>query len=123
MAVSFALFWALSLSREGDVDGALEILNRLADEGALSLEGESLRFLLLRRKGLDEDALKVASACLEAATEPLARSTWALRKGLLCVELQRKKEALGALQEVLRLRASEDHEAQARRALLDVVDA
>lgn len=111
---------ALALMRRGDVRGALSLLEQAAGEGVLDLEGETLRFLLLRQVGEDERALEVAERCLSAELEPLGRSTWWLRKGLVLASLGKKSDAARALGEVLKLRASEDHERQARRAMVDL---
>lgn len=120
-SLSLTLVKALGLSQAGDVDGALLLLEAVATEG-YDPHAEGLRFLLLQRQGRSEDALAVCSRSLEQALEPLARSTWLLRRGLLHLELGRPLLALDDVQEVLRLRASADHEAQARAALLRVAE-
>lgn len=110
---------ALALMRRGEVTGALSLLEQAAADVGLDLEGETLRFLLLRQTGAEVRALEVAERLLERELEPLGRSTWLLRKGLVLLALDRRSDAARALQEVLKLRASEDHERQARKALLD----
>lgn len=118
---SLTLVKALGLSQSGDVDGALLLLEAIAEEG-YDAHAEGLRFLLLQQKGRAEDALAVCSRSLEEPLEPLARSTWLLRRGLLHLELEQPLLALDDMQEVLKLRASPDHEAQARSALLRVAE-
>ena len=116
---SLALVQALGRSQAGDVDGALLLLEGIAAEG-YDAQAEGFRFLLLLQKGRSDDAVAVCTRSLEQPLEALARSTWLLRRGLLHLEWERPVEALDDLQEVLRLRASPDHEAQARQALLKV---
>jgi tetratricopeptide (TPR) repeat protein len=111
---------ALELSRSGEVDEAVAILEEAAQEGALDSEAQSFRFMLLMRLGRAEDALVVCSECIALDAPPLARSTWLLRRGLLQINLARTDEALADLQEVMKLRASDDHDRQARKALLRV---
>lgn len=115
-----ALIRALTLSQAGDVDGALTLLDGLAADGPYDKDAESLRFMLLLRRHRSDDALAVASRSLSQPLETLARSTWHLRRGLLHLEHDRPLPALEDLQEVLKLRASPDHEAQARQGLLQV---
>lgn len=116
---SLSLVKALSLSQQGDVDGALALLDAIA-AGGYDPHAEGLRFLLLQRQGRADDAVLVCSRSLEQPLEPLARSTWLLRRGLLYLEQEQPLLALDDVQEVLKLRASPDHEAQARAALLRV---
>lgn len=116
---SRTLVEALGRSQAGDVDGALALLEAIAADG-YDAQAEGFRFLLLLQKGRSDDAVAVCTRSLAEPLEPLARSTWLLRRGMLHLEWERPVEALDDLQEVLRLRASEDHEAQARQALLKV---
>lgn len=105
-----ALEDALNLSRQGDVDGAIRILR------AIEPKSEA-HWSLLWQLAPDLD---VANAGCALAKTPIARSTWALRRGLLHLDARRKQPALADLQTVLKLRANDDHQAQARTALLQV---
>lgn len=118
---SKTLLQALSRSQSGDVDGALALLEGEA-AGGYDADAEGLRFLLLLRRHRAEEAVEVASRSLEQPLEPLPRSTWLLRRGLLHLEHERPLLALDDLQEVLKLRASPDHEDQARAGLLRVAE-
>lgn len=118
-APSPVLVKALSRSTSGDLDGALELLEGLAAEG-YNPDAEGLRFLLLLQKGRSDDALEVATGSLAQPLEALARSTWLLRRALLHLEHERHLLALDDLKDVMKLRASPDHEDQARAALLRV---
>ena len=111
---------ALTRMRRGDLVGALAVLEQAEAEGVLDLEGQTLRFLLLRQTGDEPRAADVAARCLEHELSSLSRSTWLLRYGLVLSSLGQKSEAVRAFGEVLKLHASEDHERQARRALLDL---
>lgn len=110
---------ALSRSQSGDVDGALTLLEGAA-AGGYDPDAEGLRFMLLLRRNRADEAVDVASRSLEQPLEALPRSTWLLRRGLLHLEHERPLLALDDLQEVLKLRASRDHEDQARAGLLRV---
>lgn len=105
-----ALEDALDLSRRGDVDGAIRLLREVAAKG-------EAHWSLLWQLAPD---LEVADAGCALAKTPLAKSTWALRRGLLHLESARKAEALADLQLVLKLRVNDDHQTQARAALLQV---
>jgi hypothetical protein len=105
-----ALEDALDLSRRGDVDAAIRVLRDVTSKG-------EAHWSLLWQLAPDLD---VANAGCGLAKTPIAQSTWALRRGLLHLEHKRKKEALADLQLVLKLRASDDHQTQARAALLQV---
>jgi hypothetical protein len=118
---SLVLVQALGRSQSGDVDGALLLLEGIAAEG-YDAQAEGFRFLLLLQKGRSDDAVAVCTRSLEQPLEPLARSTWLLRRGLLHLEFDRPLEALEDMQEVLKLHASPDHEAQARQALVKVAE-
>ncbi len=116
------LVQALARSTSGDIDGALALLEGLR-AGGYNADAEGFRFLLLLQRGRADDAVAVADHSL-GQTEPpltsLARSTWLLRRGLLHLEHERPLLALDDMQEVLKLRASSDHEDQARQALLRI---
>lgn len=114
------LFEALRRSQSGDVDGAIVLLEELATEGAPSADALGLHFMLLMRAGRTSCALELCGVALEHLEDPLARSTWLLRRGLMYVERERKNEALDDLQQVIILDASEDHQLTARQALLRI---
>jgi hypothetical protein len=105
-----ALEDALDLSRRGDLDAAIRVLREVAPKS-------EAHWSLLWQLAPD---LEVADAGCSLAKSPIARSTWALRRGLLHLEHNRKEPALADLQLVLKLRANDDHQTQARAALLQV---
>lgn len=105
-----ALDDALDLSRRGDVEGAIRVLREVPTKS-------EPHWSLLWQLAPD---LEVADAGCALAKTPIAQSTWALRRGLLHLEHKHKKEALADLQRVLKLRANDDHQTQARAALLQV---
>jgi regulator of sirC expression with transglutaminase-like and TPR domain len=114
------VFEALACARAGDVDGALAILREEEQAGRVDDALVALLFALLSARERQQEALEVAHMGFARAQEPLARSTWALRRGLLYAELGERSGALADLQLVLKLKASEPHLEQARRALLKV---
>jgi len=114
---------ALALSRAGDTAGAVALLRGARDNGPLDEPATSLLFNLLQDATDDDDRAERLSLCdhgLALAKRPVTRSSWHLRRGTLHVERQDRAAALADLQMVLRLKASEDHTAQAQRALLVV---
>lgn len=114
------LHQALRLSREGQVDEAADVLREARTRGPLSDAALTLLFQLLTRRGPSDEALQVASAALEVAKSPVARSNWALRRGLLHLEREERSAALADLLLVQKLKANEGHGEQARAALLRV---
>lgn len=112
-----ALEDALALSRAGDVEGAVALLRAVEPKGEAHL---SLLWQLVTMKETPDDALAIADAGVAVAKTPIAHSTWALRRGLLHLEKGRRDAALADLQTVLKLRANDDQQAQARAALLRV---
>ena len=108
-----ALDEALRISRSGDVAGAIELL-RASEPTQAHLS------LLFQLVSAPEEAIEIASAALALAKLPMAKSTWALRRGLLHLEKGHRDQALNDLQQVLKLRASEEQQTQARQALLRV---
>jgi hypothetical protein len=112
---------ALRLSREGDVDGAANLLREArAAQGALNDAQASLLFQLVTKLDATDEGLEIASAALLTARSPLAKSQWAMRRGLLHIERGDREEALADLQVVMKLKANEGHVDQARAALLKV---
>jgi predicted TPR repeat methyltransferase len=107
------------MSRDGDVVGAVALLESEAD---LGLEGLGLLYMLVQRLGDTTRALACADRALTMAADDLPRSTWELRRGLCSLQLGQRADALAALQAVLRLRASDDHVAQAHQGLLALTD-
>ncbi len=105
-----ALEDALDLSRRGDVDAAIRVLREVSSKS-------EAHWSLLWQLAPDLD---VANAGCALAKTPIAASTWSLRRGLLHLENKRKQAALADLQQVLKLRASDDHQSQARAALLQI---
>ena len=106
----------------GDLEGAIDVLRRFIGEGrAVTNAHFSLLFQLLTlRAPTANEALEVAGAGLAQAQVPITKSTWALRRGLIHLEQGRRADALADLLLVLKLRASEDQQSQARKALLRV---
>jgi tetratricopeptide (TPR) repeat protein len=114
---------ALWLSRRGDVEGGIEILEAAGNMGALSMDAVGLHFMLLVRIDRRQEAVDVCSAAIVRFDDlPLHKSKWLLRRGLLYVELERRDEALADLQSVLTMGANEDHQATARATMLKVAD-
>lgn len=114
---------ALGLSRAGDVLGAIALLRAARDNAPLDEPATSLLFNLLHDAADDEDCGERLALCdhgLALARRPLTRSSWHLRRGALHIERQDRAAALTDLQAVLKLKASEDHTAQAQKALLVV---
>lgn len=114
---------AVAMARTGDVAGALAVLRAARDNGPLDEPATSLLFNLLQDVGDDEDLGERLALCdhgLSIAKRPLARSSWHLRRGTLHLAARDRAAALADLQAVLRLKASEDHTAQAQKALLAV---
>jgi hypothetical protein len=121
-AASIAL-QALSLSRQGDVAGAIALLRQARDNGPLDEPATSLLFNLLHDAPDDEghgERLALCEHGLALAKRPVTRSSWHLRRGALHVERHDRAAALADLQMVLKLKASDDHTAQAQKALLVV---
>ena len=112
-----ALEDALALARTGNVDGAIQLLQAVTPKNEAHL---SLLWQLMTTTGVPDEALEVADAGLALTKSPVTRSTWALRRGLLHLERGRREPALADLQLVLKLRANDDHQTQARAALLQV---
>ena len=111
---------ALAFARAGKVDQALAILRDEEHQGHVDDALMSLLFALLSARERNTDALEVCTRALDREMPSMARSTWSLRRGLLCIELGDRDGALADLQLVLRLKASEPQLEQARRALLKV---
>jgi hypothetical protein len=114
---------ALSLSRSGDVGGAVALLRAARANGPLDEPATSLLFNLVQDAPDDEghgERLALCDDGLSLAKRPVTRSSWHLRRGLLHVERADRAAALVDLQAVLKLKASEDHTAQAQKALLVV---
>jgi hypothetical protein len=114
---------ALALSRRGDVVGAIALLRVARDNGPLDEPATSLLFNLLQDVADDEDFAERLALCdhgLQLAQRPLTRSSWWLRRGMLHVAAGNRAAALADLQAVLRTKASDDHTAQAQKALLTV---
>ena len=103
---------ALRLSRSGDVEGAIALLR------ADPVTHATLLFQLLTKNGVCDEAIELAGRALDDAKQPIARSTWALRRGLAYVERGKRNEAVKDLQLVLKLKANDGHVEQARVALL-----
>lgn len=111
---------ALARSRDGDVEGAADLLRAARRAGPVGEAHMSLLFQLIARRTVDDEAFEVASAGLKLAGTPVARSTWALRRSLLHLERGARTEALADLQLVMKLKANEGHMEQARALLLRV---
>ncbi len=114
---------ALALSRAGDTAAAVALLRAARDNGPLDEPATSLLFNLLQDAADDDDRAERLSLCdhgLALAKRPVTRSSWHLRRGTLHVDRQDRAAALADLQLVLKLKASDDHTAQAQRALLVV---
>jgi hypothetical protein len=114
---------ALSMSRGGDVAGAVALLRAARDNAPLDEPATSLLFNLLQDAADDEGHGERLALChhgLRLATRPVTRSSWHLRRGTLHVERGDRAAALVDLQMVLKLKASDDHTAQAHKALLAV---
>lgn len=111
---------ALALSRDGDVDGAAAVLREARAHGPLSDAHLSLLFQLVTKTGISDEAFDVADAALSQAKTPIARSMWAMRRGLAHLERAQRDQALADLQLVLKLKANDGHVEQARAALLRV---
>ena len=112
-----ALDDALQMSRSGDVEGAVKLLRAVPVMNEAHL---SLLFQLVTMRDVPDEALEIAGKALALAKLPIATSTWALRRGLIHLEKGHRDDALKDLQLVLKLRASEEHQVQARQALLRV---
>lgn len=111
------------MSRTGDVKGALALLRSARANGPLDEPATSLLFNLLQDAADDDghgERLELCAHGLSFSKRPVTRSSWHLRRGLLHVERQDRTAALGDLQMVLKLKASDDHTAQAQKALLAV---
>lgn len=121
---------ALQLSLTGDIDGALALLRAARENAPLDQSALSLMFKLLQDRGPGDEVFDVCAAGIELAEQaraagvavsrgkPITRSTWHLRRGLLHVEGRNREEAVRDLLLVLKLKASDDHTAQAQKALL-----
>ena len=120
MAGATLLDEVLILSRAGEVDAAADLLREARRNGPLPEEHLSVFFQLTSKRGPTSEALELCAEALAAASRPLARSNWALRRGLMLIELEDRAGALADLQSVLMLRANEGHVEQARAALLRV---
>lgn len=108
---------ALRLSREGDVDGAARLLRDARAAGPLPDAALTLLFQLVTP---DDEAVALAGEGVDGARTDLARSGWALRRGLLHLARAHRDMALADLQLVMKLKAHEGHVDQARVALLRV---
>lgn len=111
------------MSRTGDVVGAIALLRAARENGPLDEPATSLLFNLLQDAPDDEghgERLALCEHGLSLAKRPVTRSSWHLRRGTLHVERRDRAAALVDLQMVLKLKASEDHTAQAQKALLAV---
>ena len=117
MAASIAAE-ALQLSLTGDVAGALTLLRAARENGPLDESALSLLFNLLHDSGPTDEALAACGEGLALAKRPITTSTWHLRRGLLHLEAGHRNDAVKDLTMVLKLKASEDHRAQAQKALL-----
>lgn len=115
-----ALDDALHLSRSGDVEGAVALLREARARGTAKEAHLSLLFQLVTLREASDEALEIAGAALALARLPIGKSTWALRRGLVHLDKGHRDDALKDLQLVLKLRASEEHQDQARQALLRV---
>jgi hypothetical protein len=109
---------AVQLSLNGDVAGALALLRQARENAPLDEAALSLLFNLLHDLGPTDEVFAVCSEGLALAQRPVARSSWHLRRGLLAVEGARRTEAVNDLMAVLKLKASDDHVAQAQMARL-----
>lgn len=119
---------ALKLSLTGDVAGALALLRAARENGPLDESALSLLFSLLHDQGPSDEVFAVCADAIERAEQaqaagkvrgkPITRSTWHLRRGLLHVEGRNREDAVRDLLLVLKLKASDDHTAQAQKALL-----
>jgi hypothetical protein len=123
MSTSIALE-ALELSKHGDRDAAIALLQEARANGPLDDSATSVLFTLLGDRGCDidddDDRLALCDHGLTIAKRVIQRSTWHLRRGLLRLGRGDGKVALLDLQAVLSLKASEDHVSRARAALLEV---
>ena len=115
-----ALDDALQLSRAGDVAGAVSLLRGVRAGGVATNAHLSLLFALVTMNDAADEALEIAGAAFHLAKLPIARSTWALRRGLIYLDKGHRDHALKDLQLVLNLRASEEQHTQALQALLRV---
>jgi len=111
---------ALRIAREGDPEKAAQLLRDARAHSPLPESHLSLLFQLVSKNGANAEAIEVAGAGLDGAKTVLARSTWALRRGLAYLERQRRDAALSDLQLVLKLKANEGHTEQALAGLLRV---
>jgi hypothetical protein len=111
---------ALKLSRDGDVDGAAAMLRAARAAGDANEACLSLLFQLVSKRSVPDEAIEIAGAGLALAKTPVARSNWALRRGLAHLERSERAAALVDLQLVLKLKANDGHVEQARAALLRV---
>ncbi len=130
---------ALQLSLTGDIDGALALLRAARENAPLDQSALSLMFKLLQDRGPGDEVFDICAAGIELAEQsaassslssspslssssgrnkPITRSTWHLRRGLLHVEGRNREDAVRDLLLVLKLKASDDHTAQAQKALL-----
>jgi len=110
---------ALALSRQGDVAGALALLEGETEKEALSMRFHFAMFL--------EDHDKALTAALmgeKSAQNKLETSMWLLRKTRVVHfkgELQGNEMAKRDLVKVIALRASDEHVKDAQRLLLSLV--
>ena len=109
---------ALQLSLKGDVEGALGLLRAARENAPLDDSALSLLFNLLHDLGVSDEVIAVCGEGLERAKRPVQKSAWHLRRGLLFIEGKNRDGAVKDLMAVLKLKASEDHTAQAQKALL-----
>lgn len=109
---------ALQLSLKGDVAGALALLRAARENSPLDESALSLLFKLLQESGATDEVITVCEEGLALAKRPVAKATWHLRRGLLLIEAKNRDAAVKDLMAVLKLKASEDHTAQAQKALL-----
>jgi hypothetical protein len=112
---------ALALSRTGDVVGAVALLRMARDNAPLDEAATSLLFNLLQdTQDADDERQALCDHGLSIAIRPVTRSSWHLRRGQLSIARGDRAGALTDLQMVLKMGASEDHTAQAHKALLTV---
>jgi hypothetical protein len=103
--------------------GALALLRAARDNGPLDEPATSLLFNLQQDAADDEghgERLALCDHGLRLATRPVTRSSWHLRRGTLHAERGDRAAALVDLQMVLKLKASDEHAAQAHKPLLAV---